>query len=72
MDKASQQIKQQLELYSNMLAELENMKKALKKVDMDSFHVAHERLMNGIEAVELSQQIEEETDEELPSKAENY
>lgn len=63
MNKASEKIKQSLDKYSKLLAEVKDMEAALKKVDLDSFHAAHERMMNCLESVELL--IDESEDDEL-------
>lgn len=69
MDKASEKIKEYIDQYSTLLQEVKDMEAALKKVDMDSFHAAHERMMNCLETVELM--IHSEEDEEK-LQIENY
>lgn len=69
MDKASEKIQHFLDKYTNLLQEVEAMKLALSKVDLDSFHEAHERMMNYLETIEILIESDDKTmevdDEEL-------
>jgi len=70
MDKASKKIKDILNKYSSLISNVEKMKSALDKVDLDGFHIAHERMLASLEGVEFLMEENEEESEVSASGAE--